>query len=147
MNDLTSSAIDRPKVVTGIAIYVGIVGIFFVSLGSAFIGSMFGVSFAGLGAVYLVIGIVYLVMVYGLLKGMKWAWTITMILTFIVIAIYINAEITGPISKNSTIGSMDWIIINSIIVRIVQFVFGLIPTVGLIYYLYRPHVRSFFGKT
>ena len=75
----TQLYIDRPKVVTGIAIYVGIVGIFFVSLGSAFIGSMFGVSFAGLGAVYLVIGIVYLVMVYGLLKGMKWAWTITII--------------------------------------------------------------------
>jgi hypothetical protein len=144
--------------VTGIAIYIGIVGSFFVALfissipadlsdWSAFVGSIFGVSFAGLGAVYLVIGIVYLVMVYGLLKGMKWAWTITIILTVIVIAMYITAEITGSISNNSTIGSMDWISNNSIIVKIIQFVFGLIPTVGIIYYLYRPHVRSFFGKT
>jgi hypothetical protein len=141
--------------VTGIAIYIGIVGSFFVALfissipadlsdWSAFVGSIFGVSFAGLGAVYLVIGIVYLVMVYGLLKGMKWAWTITIILTVIVIAMYITAEITGSISNNSTIGSMDWISNNSIIVKIIQFVFGLIPTVGIIYYLYRPHVRSFF---
>ena len=68
-------------------------------------GSFFGMAFLLLGAILLVIGVGYLVMSYGLLKGKGWAWTITIILTAISIAIQIvsgiaNSMIVASISND-----------------------------------------------
>lgn len=61
-------------------------------------------------------------MVYG--RGKRWAWTITVILSFIGIAIGAASIVTGNIA------AILHLIINAIV----------------IYYLYRPHVKVFFGK-
>jgi uncharacterized membrane protein (DUF2068 family) len=63
-------------------------------------------------------------MAYGLWKGKGWAWTITLVLSFIGIAFGLASIVTG------NIGAVFHLIINIIVV----------------YYLYRPHVKVFFGK-
>ena len=117
-----------------------------VSTTSPIIGSLFGVLSAALGAVLLVVGVGYIIMSYGLLKGKGWAWTITIILTLIGIAINIISAITGGVSNISTINNMNGDS-NSFIYGIVGSVIGIAISVAIIYYLYRPRVKLFFGKT
>jgi hypothetical protein len=117
-----------------------------VSTSSPFIGSLFGVLSASLGAVLLVVGVGYIIMSYGLLKGKGWAWTITIILTLIGIAINIISAITGGVSNISTINNMNGDS-NSFIYGIVGSVIGIAISVAIIYYLYRPRVKLFFDKT
>ena len=61
----------------------------------------------------------------GLLKGRGWAWTVTIILS--IISIVWN---TITIATAANFGGIISIIIDAII----------------IYYLYRPHVKAYFGK-
>jgi len=70
------------------------------------------------------LGIANLVMAYGLWKGKRWAWTITLVLSFIGIALGLASIATGNIV------SIWPVIINAIV----------------IYYLYRPNVKAFFGR-
>jgi len=79
---------------------------------------------AGIGTGLVVLGIAYLVMAYGLWRGKRWAWTITMILSFIGIALGAISIVTGNIAA----------------------IFNLIINAIVLYYLYRPHVKVFFGK-
>jgi uncharacterized membrane protein (DUF2068 family) len=88
-----------------------------------FLSAMAGLS-AGIGAALIALGIAYFVMAYGLWKGKGWAWTITLILSFIGIALGIASIAVG------NIGAIFHLIINIIVV----------------YYLYRPYVKAFFGK-
>jgi len=87
----------------------------------SFLGGL-GIAF---GAVLVAIGIVSFIVAYGLLKGRGWAWTATIILS--IISIVWNA-ITLVTAAN--FGGIISIIISGII----------------IYYLYRPHVKAYFGK-
>jgi uncharacterized membrane protein (DUF2068 family) len=120
----------RPLGVTIIAILTIIGGIGFLASGIAavvatpFLSDMGGLS-AGIGAVLIALGIAYFVMAYGLWKGKGWAWTITLVLSFIGIAFGIVSIVTG------NIGAVFHLIINIIVV----------------YYLYRPNVKMFFGKS
>jgi hypothetical protein len=108
---------------------------------SSNIGAQFiGIISAAVGGVLLVIGIGYLVMSYGLLKGKGWAWTITIILIIIGIVIQIVFTSVGSVftaslhnASNATSG-----IVGSII--------GIAINIVILYYLYRPHVRAYFGK-
>jgi hypothetical protein len=77
------------------------------------------------GIVFLALGIAYLIMAYGLLKGRGWAWTISLILAGIGIVAGIY-----HITQNNIGGAIASIIINGVI----------------IYYLYRPNVKAYFGK-
>ncbi len=77
------------------------------------------------GAVLVAIGIVSFIVAYGLLKGRGWAWTATIILS--IISIVWNAI---TIATAANFGGIISIIIDAII----------------IYYLYRPHVKAYFGK-
>jgi hypothetical protein len=77
------------------------------------------------GAVLVAIGIVSFIVAYGLLKGKGWAWTVTIILS--IISIVWNAI---TIATAANFGGIISIIISAII----------------IYYLYRPHVKAYFGK-
>ena len=70
------------------------------------------------------LGIANLVVAYGLWKGKRWAWTITLVLSFIGIALGLASIATG------TIIAIWPVIINAIVV----------------YYLYRPNVKAFFGR-
>jgi hypothetical protein len=80
---------------------------------------------SGIGAALIALGIAYFVMAYGLWKGKGWAWTITVVLSFIGIALGIVSIATA------NVGAIFHVIINGVI----------------LYYLYRPHVKMFFGKT
>ena len=76
------------------------------------------------GVVLLAIAIASFVVAYGLLKGLGWAWTVTVILSIISIALNAISIAAGNIAA----------IISIIISGIV------------LYYLYRPHVKAYFGK-
>jgi hypothetical protein len=76
------------------------------------------------GIVLLALAIVSFVVAYGLLKGLGWAWTVTVILS-------ITSTVFNAISiATGNIAAIISIIISGII----------------IYYLYRPHVKAYFGK-
>jgi hypothetical protein len=64
-------------------------------------------------------------MAYGLLKGKGWAWNITVVLSCMGIALGFVSVVTG------NVGAIFNILINAFI----------------LYYIYRPYVNSFFGKT
>lgn len=86
--------------------------------------SIFGGIGIAIGAVLLAIAIASFVVAYGLLKGLGWAWTVTVILSIISIVFNVVSIAAG------NIGSIVSIIISGII----------------LYYLYRPHVKAYFGK-
>jgi hypothetical protein len=77
------------------------------------------------GVVLVAIAIVSFVVAYGLLKGKGWAWTVSIILS--IISIVWNA-ITLVTAAN--FGGIISIIISGVI----------------LYYLFRPHVKAYFGK-
>jgi hypothetical protein len=105
----------------------------------------FGVISAAIGSVLLVIGLGYLAMFYGLLKGKGWAWTITIILLCIGIAVQIISTTfttvfnASPISGNSNN-------VNTVLSGIISGIIGIAFNVVIVYYLYRPNVKAYFGK-
>jgi hypothetical protein len=80
------------------------------------IGKLFGVFL-------LILGVIVLYTRYGLLKGRKWAWWITLII--------FAANGIGDAARITLDGVFEGI-------------FGLLIAVGFIYYLTRPEVRAFF---
>jgi hypothetical protein len=141
------STTTRPTGVTIIAILNIISGIVMIAggLGLAAIGSilptmstidpnaksqlavagLLGVGGVAVGAILIILGIISFIVAGGLLKGRGWAWTVTVILSVISIAIGIISIIGG------NFGSILSIIISGIV----------------LYYLYRPHVKAYFGKS
>ena len=77
-----------------------------------------------LGAMLIVLGIANFVVAWGLFKGKGWAWIVTIIINIITAILNITSIVAG------SIGSIGGLIINGII----------------IYYLYRPNVKSYFGR-
>ena len=80
---------------------------------------------SGIGIALIALGLAYFVMAYGLWKGKGWAWSITVVLSFIGIALGVVSIATG------NVGAIFHTIINAVV----------------LYYLYRRHVKMFFGKT
>jgi hypothetical protein len=83
-----------------------------------------GVALLAVGIIFTIIGIISLVVAYGLFKAKKWAWTISVGLSIISIAMGVISIATG------NIGSIVSIAISGVI----------------LYYLYKPHVKEYFGK-
>ena len=121
----------RPTGVTIIAILEIISGIIAIGFGVFFgvlMGSMgigmsmsdeeFAAMFVIIVGITIVLGTISFLMAWGLLKGKSWAWTITLILTII--------------SLIFDLPSMN--------------VIGLIIDIVILYYLFRPHVKAYFGK-
>ena len=135
----------RPTGVTVIAILVIIGGILLllagiaaVAVGSLFLSQITGLGFVVIGSIILAVGIGYLVVSYGLLKGKRWAWTITVVLLFIGIAIDVASIIFGSFAINMNIS--NFLSANS------GSVASIIISIIILYYLYRPHIKSYFGK-
>ena len=79
-----------------------------------------GVAVLGaISGITVVLGAMSFFMAWGLLKGKSWAWTITLILTII--------------SLIFDLPSMN--------------VIGIIIDIVILYYLFRPHVKAYFGKS
>jgi hypothetical protein len=87
--------------------------------------SLLGAIGIAFGVVLLAIAIASFFVAYGLLKGLGWAWIFTIILSIIIIVL--NAITIATIAN---FGGIVSIIISGII----------------LYYLYRPHVKAYFGK-
>jgi hypothetical protein len=114
----------RPLGVTIIAILIVISGVLILIVG-------IGLIFVVIGAIPLAIGLAYLVMAYGLLNGRGWAWTISTIVLIIGIILQI-VSIPRTIASGSSL-SGD--------------IISIAISVFILYYLYRPHVKSYFGRT
>lgn len=95
-----------------------------------------------IGAIVLAVGVGYLVVSYGLLKGKGWAWIITVILTIIAIAVQIVSGITASMFNASFIDDT-----NSFVTGIIAQIVGIAINGVILYYLYRPNVKAFFGKS
>jgi hypothetical protein len=92
-----------------------------VGLSAAMLGPILGT----MAGIMIAIGIASIVVATGLFKGKGWAWTISIILAFIGIAIAVASLAIG------NFGGIANLVINGII----------------LYYLYRPHVKAYFGKS
>jgi hypothetical protein len=95
-----------------------------------------------IGAIVLAVGVGYLVVSYGLLKGKGWAWIITVILTIIAIAVQIVSGITASMFNASFIDDT-----NSFVTGIIAQIVGIAINGVILYYLYRPNVKAFFGRS
>jgi hypothetical protein len=95
-----------------------------------------------IGAIVLAVGVGYLIVSYGLLKGKGWAWIITVILTIIAIAVQIVSGITASMFNASFIDDT-----NSFVTGIIAQIVGIAINGVILYYLYRPNVKAFFGKS
>ena len=93
-----------------------------------------------LGAIILAVGIGFLVVSYGLLKGRGWAWTITVIITIIAVVIQVVSTIMFSASFLPT-SSMD-----SFVYGVVYQIIGFAISGVILYYLYRPNVKTYFGN-
>ena len=110
---------NRPLGVTIIAILAILGGIGSLVGGIALVGVI-----PFLGAALIIIGLAYFVVAYGLWQGLKWAWIITLIVTVIAFISGLGSIIVG------NVGAVIPIIINAII----------------IYYLFKPNVKAYFGR-
>jgi len=95
-----------------------------------------------IGAIVLAVGVGYLIVSYGLLKGKGWAWIITVILTIIAIAVQIVSGITASMFNASFIDDT-----NSFVTGIIAQIVGIAINGVILYYLYCPNVKAFFGKS
>src|ERR687890_808680 len=114
---------NRPLGVTIISVLavIGGIGSFVSGLAIITLIPILGIIFGG---ILVIIGLAYFAVAYGLWKGLNWACTITLIVSAIGIIVGIGSIIVG------NVGAIFHVIINGIV----------------IYYLYRPNVKAYFGK-
>ncbi len=96
-----------------------------------------------IGTIILIIGIIYVLVFYGLIKGKGWSWTITVIVTIINLIIQVFLLIVSTVSAIFIIDSVDFLIL---FIGLSPMIINTIVSVIILYYFYRPHVKSFFGK-
>ena len=92
---------------------------------SAIPANVLGGGAAAIGGVIIALGILSFIVAYGLLKARSWAWTLTVVLAIISIVLNAISLVTGNIAAIVSIA-----------------ISGVI-----LYYMYRPHVKAYFGKT
>jgi hypothetical protein len=103
------------------------------------------------GSVMITIGIVSFIVAYGLLKRMRGAWTMTIVLSIISIVLSVITTI-------ATVQTLFWLGLGIILPPPAEPIdpstpplpFGAIATIIIsgiiIYYLFRPNVKAYFGK-
>ncbi|VFJ13437.1 hypothetical protein [Candidatus Nitrosocosmicus franklandus] len=113
----------RPFGVTIIAVLLAIGGVGSLLSGITVLAliPLLGILVAG---VFFVIGLAYFAVAYGLWIGANWAWIITLVLCGIAILVGIGSIVIGHV------GSLFLIVLNGIV----------------IYYLYQPNVKEYFGR-
>lgn len=106
------------------------------------LGQFFGSIGIVIGSIVLAVGIGYLVVSYGLLKAKRWAWIVTVILTIIAIITQVTSVIsTGPLTESLATD------ITALLSGITAHIIGIAINGIILYYLYRPNVKAFFGKS
>ncbi|MGH9977996.1 MAG: DUF2127 domain-containing protein [Nitrososphaeraceae archaeon] len=102
---------------------------------------LLGSSSIAMGAVVIVIGLGYLIVAYGLLKGKGWAWSTAVVLTMISIIVQIVFIITT--SMLNTALHHDT---NTSLYHLIDQIIGIAINGIILYYLYRPSVKGYFKK-
>src|SRR6478752_3448822 len=129
----------RPFGITIISILFFIGGVF------SLIGILSGIQ----GVVSFAFGVVYIIVGWGLWKGKRWSWLAFIILTILGVImsiisisfIYMSPDaIQQQLPGNNSQYSLA---LGFAIIILIEIGISLL----LIYYLYRPHVKEFFGKT
>ena len=118
----------RPLGVTIVAILMIINGIILIAggIGGVSVGAAMGIPLIGAASGVLVaLGIAALIVAWGLIKGKGWAWIVTVILSIISIIMSIIAIAGG------NFGAVINLVISGVI----------------LYYMYRPEVKAYFGRT
>jgi hypothetical protein len=124
---------SRPLGVTIVAILMAIEGIILIGGGIAGIvaGGIIGAELGLVGgaiiaasSVALALGVVGLFIAWGLITGKGWAWIITIIVTIIMAIVNIIQLVNGRY----------------------EHVIGLIINGVILYYMYRPQVKAYFGR-
>ena len=105
------------------------------------VGPFIGMILLVTGIAFVVIGIDYLVVSYGLLKGKEWAWKITIMLTILSIAVQVISGIANSILTLS-ITNDDSAVAPGLMGQII----GISINLVILYYLYRPHVKALFWQ-
>jgi hypothetical protein len=106
------------------------------------IAQFFGIIGLVIGAILLAVGIGYLIVSYGLLKGKRWAWTVTVILTIIAVAIQV-VSIISSVTLGQSLSSDLSALLSGIAAHIISIAINGV----IIYYLYRPNVKIYFGES
>lgn len=91
---------------------------------SAIPADLLGGGAIAVGAVLLGLGVLSSIVAYGLLTGKSWAWTLTVVLAIVSIVLNATSLVAGNVAA-----------IVSIAISAV-----------ILYYIYRPHVKAYFGK-
>jgi hypothetical protein len=99
--------------------------------------------FITIGIILLIIGIIYIIMSFGLVKGKGWSWTITVILIIMNLAISIIPITIGLLSAIPTINN-DY---SLLIIVLAPTLIDISISIIILCYFYRPHVKVFFGKS
>lgn len=151
---------SRPSGVTIIGILIIIAGVLSVLLGIGLVvigpiimnvspntnlglqiePQVLGVAFVLFGSISFALGVADLVMAYGLWKGKGWAWTISVVLLFIGIAIDVWWLVWSTSSGTFVNAG------SNLLEDIVGSIVGIGISAFIVYYLYRPHVKEYFGK-
>jgi lysylphosphatidylglycerol synthetase-like protein (DUF2156 family) len=127
---------SRPTGIAVLAILELIAGIIFL-IGGAFLAALGGSSmlaaygmgaFSGIiaifGGVLAVVGIITIIVGWGLWSGKGWAWTLAVVLSALGVVFSLVGLIGGQASD----------------------IVGLIIDALILWYLFRPHVKTYFGK-
>lgn len=103
-------------------------GLFWITaglLGGAVLGFIgLGILGAALGIILFIIGIIDLLIGIGCLKGWGWIWTVGVIVVIINIALHLLALVSGGIGA----------------------ILGLAIGILILWYLFQPNVKAFFGE-
>ena len=109
--------------------------------------SLIGGGPIAIGSIMIAIGIVSFIVAYGLLKGIGWAWTVTIVLSII--------NIVLNVITIATIQPLIWLGLGIMLPAAILDPPPPLPPGGIIsmiisgiiiYYLYRPNVKAYFGK-
>ena len=124
---------SRPLGVTVLALLEMIFGVLLVLVGalvfggasylSAYTGTLLASVFAFIGVIALIVGVFAILIGYGLWTGKGWAWTLAFVFTIIGLAF-------GLFSLLSDLTNILGVAIDALI----------------IWYLWKPHVKAYFGK-
>jgi hypothetical protein len=118
----------RPLGVTIVAILMIINGIILIAggIGGVTVGGLMGIPLIGVASgVLIALGIAALIVAWGLIKGKGWAWIVTVILSIISIIMSIIAIVGGNFAS----------------------IINLVISGAILYYMYRPQVKAYFGRT
>ncbi|MGA7368620.1 MAG: hypothetical protein WBX01_05775 [Nitrososphaeraceae archaeon] len=94
-----------------------------------------------IGAIILAVGVGYLVVSYGLLKGNGWARMVAVVLTIVAIVVQLAGVISSSVLSQSLPSDLE-----ALASGIFAHIIGIAINGVILYYLYRPNVKAYFAK-